>query len=425
MSRSTDRRNAERNAEILAICAETERLMAAKTTTPRKGTTMDYRQFEHDAQQLDKRIRQLVDKGERRTAQDEADIAVMSGEAKALHQAALQVQAAELADLKAMAARVAPAGDGVYRAPAIDSGEMRDFYAYMRSGDAALIRNTSMSTTDGNGGFLVPEPEHAALIEHRRLIDPILARATHFDMNGDTTMQLPFKATHGVAAVATELEARTEQTEPTLTSASLIAYDYYSDQRASMQLVDSIAGFDALMLRWLGEDVLETYGADIAVGNGSNKPTGLFSATGVYTTTFSGSASSILNTTPAKMFFTLPSRYRPQSAWICNSATIAVLCGFASPANADQPLVDQSGDTFKMMGKPILECESAPALSAGNYALAFGDIGQAYVVGTHRRLSVLVDDYTAPPKRRWYALARLAGAPWNPEAMVLCRAATV
>jgi len=383
----------------------------------------DYRILEADAERLQKRASTLSAK--QSLTQDERDeLMSLSGQVHALEASASKVKAAELVELKASIARgtAVSIGEGSYG----DSGELRDFMDYMRSGDPTAIRASMSVGSDPGGGFLVPEATHASLIEARRLIDPILSRATHFDMTGDTTMMLPLKATHGVAESATELAARAELTAPGLTSSSLIAVDYWSDQRGSMQLVDSVVGFNELMLRWLGEDILEAYGADIAVGDGSNKPVGLFNAVAaVYPTVFSGSASSLLNTTPHKCYFTLPSRYRPAAVWLCNSATLSVLCGFSSPTNADQPLVDQSGDTFKMLGKPILECESAPDLGAGNYSLAIADIAQAYVTGTHRRFGVLVDDLTAPPKRRWYALARLAGCPWQPEAAVLCRCATV
>jgi HK97 family phage major capsid protein len=105
-----------------------------------------------------------------------------------------------------------------------------------------------------------------------------------------------------------------------------------------------------------------------------------------------------------------------------NSSTLATVMGFSHPAASGYvPLVDWSTGAPMILGKPVLECTSAPDIGAANYPIAFGDIGQGYAVGTHRRPTVLRDPYTATPKIRYYALARLGGAVWSPEAVILLK----
>ena len=97
-----------------------------------------------------------------------------------------------------------------------------------------------------------PNRSYATLIEKFRKVDPIFGRATVFEMTGNTTLMLPYKAAHGVVTTATETGARAEQTEPTFTAPTLVCYDYYSDQRASQQFIDSVADAEAMLLRgWL------------------------------------------------------------------------------------------------------------------------------------------------------------------------------
>ena len=64
-------------------------------------------------------------------------------------------------------------------------------------------------------------------------------------------MILPNKATHGVATTATETGARSEQAEPTFAVPTLTAVDYYTDQRASQQFIDSVSDAESMLLAWI------------------------------------------------------------------------------------------------------------------------------------------------------------------------------
>lgn len=302
-----------------------------------------------------------------------------------------------------------------------DSAEIGEFYAFMRTGQ---IQNTSLSTTDANGGLIIPEPEHAKLVEKARLVDPILADSTTFDLTGDASIMLPVKATQGVAGWAAEAAARSESVEPTFTSSTLVAYEIYSDQRATQQMVDSLPDFPAMMTGWLVADVLETLAVALATGNGSTKCNGAF-VSGAYPSQFSGSASGILNTAPLKLLFALPTRYLPTAKWYCASSTLAALGSLSTPSNADIPLVTNVADKWFMYGHEIAICDSAPAIAGAAVPLLFGSMADAYAIGWSRRTSILVDPYTVVPYVKYYALARVGGCPWNTEAMRALRIATV
>lgn len=378
----------------------------------------DFRQFEEDAKHLQARVTELTAK-EDRSADERDEIMSLMGQIHALEDAAGQVKDAELVELRALAASGTQVGE-VGPTPA--EAEVAAFKNYLKTGKVGPILDASLSTTDANGGFLVPEPEHATLIEKIRLADPIFGNATVFNMTGDTTMLLPYKSAHGVVTTATETGARTEQNAPTFTSPSLVCYDYYSDQRATQQYLDSVAGAESQLMGWMYEDVMEQAGADAVIGSGATKIKGLFAETDKYTTALSTSAGAILNSNFIAMYFALPVYFRSNAKFIMASATLATATAFALPSNANVPLCTVDGNgVWRIYGKEVLESDSAPAIGAANYPIAFGDIKAAYAVGIHRNTTILRDPYTATPKIRFYSVARLGGCAWNYAAMRLLK----
>lgn len=305
----------------------------------------------------------------------------------------------------------------------VGAGEVRSFLNYLRTGEPV---DASLSTTDANGGYVVPEPIHQRIVEKVRAVDPIFRLATHFDISGgDATTVIPYKSAHGVAVGATETGARSEQNAPEFAGPTITAYDIYTDQRATQQVLDSVTDLEEMLVGWIVEDCLDQFGIDIAVGNGSTKAKGLFAASDQYTLVASGNASAIANTNFISLFTALHPKYRANAAWLMNSATFATVLGFSHPAATGyDPLVKWDGGQPMILGKPVYEATSAPNVGSNAYPVAFGDVGQAYAIVEHRKPTVLRDPFTQAPKVRFYGLSRLGGAPWDPQACLLLKVAT-
>lgn len=379
----------------------------------------DYRKLEDEAQGLQAKvlaIHELKDGDGNIPADKRDELMKLMGRIEAVEQTAASMRDAELEELRSIVAAGHPLGGG----PSIDEQKASAFRAWLRSGqpmDAALVAGT-----DANGGYIVPEPAHAALIEKVRLMDPIFGNATVFDMTGDVVMQLPYKAAHGVVANATETGARSEQTEPTFTSPTLTCYDYYTDQRASQQVLDSVSGFEDMLLGWIAEDIQEQAGKDAVIGDGTTKIKGLFTETAKYGTLLSGVAGALANTNFLTAYFALPVKYRTNAAFVMAGATLSTVTGMAYPNLSNTPLAQLGSDgTWTILGKRVLESDSAPAIGAANYPVAFGDIRRAYAVGVHRNTSILRDPYTATPLVRFYAIARMGGCAWDYQALKLIK----
>lgn len=376
---------------------------------------LDYRGVQQQANDVEKQADAIRANavGRELTAEEKTSINQYEITATSLASLAGDMQAREQVELRAFVKNGTPLSD-------VGGAGVAEFMDHMRTGRE--IQNAALSTTDANGGWLVAEPLHAALIEKVRRIDPIYDLARHFDVTGDAALQLPYKASHGAVANATETEARTEQTEPTFTSAVLTTNDYYSDQRATQLMIDSVPDMESMILGWQYADIYEQLGVDLAVGNGTTKASGLFAATSVYTNKLSGAAGAIVNTNFLTLATALHPRYRLNAVWLMNGATLAVVSGMGHPAAiGSTPLCDWSSGTPHIMGRPVRECASAPDIGAANFPVAYGDLEQGYAIGIHRSPTVLRDPFTDVPRVRFYALARMGGCPYDAQAILLLK----
>lgn len=375
---------------------------------------MDFRALDRQAEELRAAGAELAAQTEL-VAEDRDKLMNITGQLEQLDKLRIEARDAEIAEARAIAEAGRTAGETAEADTASAA-----FRSYMKSGvedRAALIAGT-----DANGGYLVPEPVHAPLIEKYRKISPLLAEVQVFNMSGDTTMFLPRKDSHGAVANATETGARSEQTEPTFTNGSLQAFDYYTDQRASQQFLDSVDGAEGLVTNWIYEDIAEQFAADVAVGAGagSQKAAGLFKST-AYTTQLSGSAGALSNTSFLSTFFALPQKFRANAKWFLSPATLASVIGFAYPNLNNTPLVENRNGQFFILGKPVVEVDDAPAIGASNFPVAFGDLAQGYAAGIHKNVSILRDPYTAVPNVRFYGVGRMGGTVWNSDAVILLK----
>ena len=376
----------------------------------------DYKDVEARCLALEAKVLEISAKQEP-GPNDREELASLMGEIHALEDVAGKMREAELEDLRAQVA--AGNGSSLAAAETPNEADRRNFYGYLRSG---RIMDTALSTTDANGGYIVPEPLHAELIEKVRKLDPIFGNATVFRLTGDTVMVLPYKSAHGVVTTATETGARSEQTEPTFTAPTLTCYDYYTDQRATQTVLDAVSGMEDMLLGWIYQDVQEQAGADAVNGNGTTKIKGMFAETSAYSVTLSGSAGAILNSNFITLYFALAAKFRSRAKWVMAPGTLAVATAFALPSNANVPLCTVDGNgVWSIYGKPVLESDSAPAIGAANHPIALADISSAYAVGIHRNTSVLRDPYTVAPYIRFYGLARMGGCAWDYQACKLLK----
>lgn len=376
---------------------------------------MDYRAMDKQAEELRAKGAELAAKGEL-VAEERDTLMKITGKLEELDRLRVEARDAELAETRAIAEGGRVVGETA-QADKVSSA----FRSYIKTG--AEDRATLIAGTDANGGFIVPEPMHAPLIEKFRKVSPLLQDVTVFNMSGDTTMYLPRKDTHGTTANATESGARSQQTEPTFTNASLQAFDLYTDQRASQQFLDSVDGAETWITESIYGDVAEKFQSQLATGTGTSnqQAAGIYAATSTYSVVNSTAAASLTGQTFLNAFFTLPQKFRPNAKWYLSPATLSSVIGLAYPNLNNTPLVENRNGVFYILGKQVVEVDDAPAIGATNYPVAFGDLAQGYAAGIHKNVSILRDPYTAAPNVRFYGLARMGGTPWNKDAVLLIK----
>lgn len=249
--------------------------------------------------------------------------------------------------------------------------------------------------TSTAGGDLVPT-------DFRRvLIDAIRHESTFLDLPNvlfiDTgtdgnTLDLPKITSHGTATWTAEGSALTEA-DPAYAKVSLGAYKAAQFIEASSELeFDNRVNFRSHIANELGRSVGYLAGNGYAVGNGSDKPTGLFYSAG---TAVSGTATAGIQADEiVDMYYALDPSLQSRGVWVA-SATQAKQIRKLTDGDG-RFMIDVSagleyGAPAQMLGRPFFVSPHAAALGSANASLAFFDPSYFAIRGTKVRVERSVD----------------------------------
>lgn len=335
----------------------------------------------------------------------------MLGEQSTLANEARAQREAEVTELRAAAPAEVETTD--------THADSADFRNFLRTGE----QRASLSTTDGNGGYLVPEPEHKTLVDLYFKNSPIMSEATVYQMTGDVKLYIPKKLTHGAVGWVAETDARGETNSPTLGNITLEAFELYANAYATQAVLDTVVGAEQMLLEDIAGSIAQEAEVKFCLGTGTAQPTGIWStaAQSIYTPKVSSTNDAL----DAAQFFTthfaLKGKFQANAKWYMAPATLAAMSQLAWPNIADKGLVDWNGNVPTILGKPVVTIDDAPAVANGAFPAAYGDLRQGYAVGIHRSLSVLRDPYSAKPYVTFYNLTRIGGVPTDPNAVLLMK----
>ena len=76
-----------------------------------------------------------------------------------------------------------------------------------------------------------------------------------------------------------------------------------------------------------------------------------------------------------------------------------------------------AGQPSTLVGYPVVDMPDMPAATAGNLAMAFGDMRETYLVIDRIGFRILRDPYTNKPYICFYCTKRVGGGVKNPDAM--------
>ena len=270
----------------------------------------------------------------------------------------------------------------------------------------------ALSLTPANGGYLVPftlDPTiiltNAGSANPYRQYATIKTTATN-NWNGVTSAGVSAEWTaEGIEAADATPTVGQLQITPQKADAYLFgSFEVLSDSDIGQQLPELLA--DA-------KDRLEE--SAFAVGTGTGQPWGIM-ARGTSQNRAGTAATGPQATDVYSLMASLPARWRGPGArnvWMANLTTINTLRNVASFTGSTTSIVNDSGPTPTLLGKPLLESTSiVGTFTTGNKVLAFLDARQYYIVD-RVGMSVVYDPIVLGSNRRptgqgaWYAFWRV------------------
>lgn len=308
--------------------------------------------------------------------------------------------------------------------------EMKSAWSrFIRTGDeAALIEAKSLSSVDGEGGYVAP-------IETDMQIDAVLAEASPIRQIatvrkiGAGLFRKPVSTSDAVTGWVGETDARPETTAPSLTLLNFPAGELYAMPAATQSLLDdSVADVDA----WLAEEVRDVFAAQetaaFVSGDGTNKPKGFLSYQAgsdplqeIITGVDGGFAVGDQYDTLMSLIYSLKSRYRPGASFVMNRSTLSSI---RKIKDADGNYVwtpGAEGGASNLLGYPVVEAEDMPSMDSNGYAVAFGDFRRGYLIADRQGVRVLRDPYSAKPYVLFYTTKRVGGGVQDSEAIALLK----
>lgn len=285
------------------------------------------------------------------------------------------------------------------------------FNAYLRSGkpNADLIQNAQSEGTPSEGGYLVPDLFRTKLVERVKAFGGIGGIAERYTTGNGNPVEWPtIDDTANVGEIVQEGNTFSAGADLVFGSNSLASYSYVAGGgsstplRVSLELLqDTSFDIEGLLTRLLGTRIARLQATHLATGTGVQQPLGLITGlTPVQAAANTGLTYADLVT----WIHSVDPAYRGNARWVLNDTTLAMV----------EKLVDSAGNPIyrgrdanmalglneaTLLGYPMTIDQAMPTYvvnshAAGDVAIAFGDIGQGYVVRDVRNVELLVNPYT-------------------------------
>lgn len=266
------------------------------------------------------------------------------------------------------------------------SGTLRSFVQGGMGRDMVFKATDERDLTKGTataGGNTVPTSFYHQLWEHMIEVSGILAaNPTVFRTDSGENFEVPITTAHSSAALITEGSTLTES-DPAFGKRTLGAYKYgMSVQLSSELLQDTGVDLTGYLARQAGRAVGNALGTDLAVGNGSSKPSGIVQTASTGVTGGAGVTGAFTADNLIDLYYSVISPYRNSKscAWLMRDATVSSVRKLKDTTNQYlwQPGL-ASGAPDTLLGKPLYTDPNIAAVALSAKSVVFGDIS-AYAV---------------------------------------------
>lgn len=234
------------------------------------------------------------------------------------------------------------------------------------------------------GGNTIKTSFREQLLEHMIESSGVMsAGPTVLNTSTGETMEIPITTAHSTVSAITSEGSAISESDPAFGKRSLGAYKYGVVIQVSRELVDDTS-VDLLgyLAHQSGRAVGNALGADLVVGNGSSKPSGIVqtASTGV---TGSASVSGAFSADNLiDLYFSVISSYRNSIScgWMMKDATMGAVRKLKDTTNQYlwQPSI-QVGVPDTLLGKPVYTDPNVAAVALSAKSVIFGDFSAYFV----------------------------------------------
>lgn len=281
--------------------------------------------------------------------------------------------------------------------------------------EALERKAVTITGTDGaglaTGGYLMPKTVEAGIYTTLETLSPIRSEATVVSVSSDDYRFLAGNGTFESGWVG-ETDPRPETATNTLGEVRVPMGEIYANPHASQRALDDAAfNLDAYMVDETARAFAKKENTAFITGDGSNKPQGILTTTGL-TTVKSGVAAGLPTSGDAylAMIYALPAAYRAGAKFIMASASqLSVRTMKDTTGNYIWQHSLVAGAPQTIGGFDIVEVEDMDAVAAGKLPVVFGNIKVGYLIADRIGIRTLRDPYSKKPYVGFYSTKRVGG----------------
>ena len=257
-----------------------------------------------------------------------------------------------------------------------DSKEYKEDFGLAMRGRHA-VHNVLSTSPDSDGGYLVPLEFERRIV--KGLDEHNVIRRIARTITTNAERKIPIAADKSVARWTPE-NAPVQESMLTFNQKSLDAYKLATLVRISMELLqDSMFDLES----YIADDFARAFGVaeeeSFCIGDGVDKPTGIFRVTGGGTVGVTAGAT--INTDNLiDLIYALKSPYRRNAVFLMRDITVSSIRKLKDQNGQYlwQPSV-QAGEPDRLLGYRLYTSPYVPAVEADSLPIAFGDFAHYWI----------------------------------------------
>lgn len=281
------------------------------------------------------------------------------------------------------------------------------FGRMLRTGNDAELRALEIGTAS-EGGVIVPDSWHDALITARDAVNPMRGLAQVVQTSSGT-FNVPTVSAQGAAAWYDE-EASISESDDTYANKSFSAYKAATLVKVSNELLSEEAyDLEGYLSREFGRRIGTLEESAFVNGDGSAKPTGAVGGAGTGVT--AAGAAAITSDEVLTLHYSLGSQYRPNAVYMAADATVLLLRKLKDSDGQYHWVPGMvAGEPDRLLGRPIYTSAGMPAATTGKKSVLFFDPSY-YMIADRAGIDVvrLNELYAATDQTGFKATARTDG----------------